>query len=81
MISNLAFVHHAARLGGNVTVDPFAYIGDNTVIGDGTWIGSGAVIMDGARIGKNCRIFPTAVISGIPQDMKFRGEESTAEIG
>jgi len=37
--------------------------------------------MDGARIGKKCRIFPSAVISGIPQDLKFRGEESTAEIG
>jgi UDP-N-acetylglucosamine acyltransferase len=37
--------------------------------------------MDGARIGKKCRIFPSAVISGIPQDLKFRGEDSTAEIG
>ena len=38
-------------------------------------------IMDGARIGKNCRIFPGAVISGIPQDLKFQGEITTAEIG
>src|SRR5690554_8074721 len=37
--------------------------------------------MDGARIGKNCRIFPGAVISGIPQDLKFDGEITTAEIG
>jgi UDP-N-acetylglucosamine acyltransferase len=37
--------------------------------------------MDGARIGKKCKIFPSAVVSGIPQDLKFRGEESTAEIG
>jgi UDP-N-acetylglucosamine acyltransferase len=51
------------------------------VIGEGTWIGPGATIMDGARIGKNCRIFPSAVVSGIPQDLKFNGEESTAEIG
>ena len=34
-----------------------------------------------ARIGKNCKIFPGAVISGIPQDLKFKGEETTAEIG
>jgi UDP-N-acetylglucosamine acyltransferase len=81
MISKLAFIHPDARLNGNVTVEPFAYIAGNTVIGDGTWIGPHAVIMDGARIGKNCRIFPTAVISGIPQDLKFRGEETTAEIG
>jgi UDP-N-acetylglucosamine acyltransferase len=81
MISNLAFVHPEARLGINVKVDPFAYIAGNVVIGEGTWIGPGATIMDGARIGKNCRIFPSAVVSGIPQDLKFNGEESTAEIG
>jgi UDP-N-acetylglucosamine acyltransferase len=81
MVSNLAYVHKDARLGENVTVDPFAYIAGNVVIGDGTWVGPNAVILDGARIGKNCRIFPSSVVSGIPQDLKFRGEESTAEIG
>ena len=81
MISQLAYIHPDARLGNNVTVDPFAYIAGNVVIGDGTWIGPNATILDGARIGKNCKIFPTAVVSGIPQDLKFRGEETTVEIG
>jgi UDP-N-acetylglucosamine acyltransferase len=81
MISNLAYIHPDAVIGDKVTVEPFAFIAGNVVIGNGTWIGPGAVIMDGARIGENCRIFPTAVISGIPQDLKFRGEDSTAEIG
>jgi UDP-N-acetylglucosamine acyltransferase len=81
MISKLAYVHPDARLGNNITVEPFAYIAGNVVIGDGTWIGPNATIMDGARIGKNCRIFPTAVISGIPQDLKYKGEETTAELG
>ncbi len=81
MISNLAFVHPQAILGKDVTVDPFAYIAENVEIGEGTWIGPNATIMWGARIGKDCRIFPTAVVSGIPQDLKFRGEETTALIG
>jgi UDP-N-acetylglucosamine acyltransferase len=81
MISKLAYVHPDARLGENVIVEPFAYIAGNVIIGDGTWIGPNATIMDGARIGMDCRIFPTAVVSGIPQDLKFRGEETTAEIG
>ena len=81
MISKLAYIHPDARLGNNVTVEPFAYIAGNVVIGDGTWIGPNATVMDGARIGKNCRIFPTSVVSGIPQDLKFKGEETTAEIG
>jgi UDP-N-acetylglucosamine acyltransferase len=81
MISNLAFIHPDAKIGKDVTIEPFAYISGNVVIGDGTWIGPNATIMDGARIGTGCKIFPSAVVSGIPQDLKFRGEDSTAEIG
>ena len=81
MISNLAFVHPEARLGKDVTVEPFAYIDRDVEVGDGTWIGPNATIMYGARIGKNCKIFPSSVVSGIPQDLKFKGEETTAEIG
>jgi UDP-N-acetylglucosamine acyltransferase len=81
MISNLAFIHPQAKLGANVTVEPFAYIDRNVEIGDESWIGPNSTILYGARIGKNCRIFPTAVVSGIPQDIKFVGEETIVEIG
>jgi len=81
MISDLAYVHPNARLAKNVIIEPFAYISENVEIGEGTWIGPHSTILDGARIGKNCRIFPSSVISGIPQDLKFRGEDTTAEIG
>jgi UDP-N-acetylglucosamine acyltransferase len=81
MISKLAFIHPEAKLGKNVIVEPFAYIAGNVIIDEGTWIGPSSTILDGARIGKNCKIFPSAVISGIPQDLKFKGEETTAEIG
>jgi UDP-N-acetylglucosamine acyltransferase len=36
---------------------------------------------NGGRIGKNCRIFPGAVISAIPQDLKFAGEDTVVKIG
>ncbi len=81
MISNLAYIHPEAKIGDNVTIEPFATVYKNVVIGDGTWIGPHAVLMDGARIGKKCRIFPCAVFAGIPQDLKFAGEDSIAEIG
>jgi UDP-N-acetylglucosamine acyltransferase len=81
MISDLAFIHPDAIIGKDVIIEPFAYIAGDVVIGDGTWVGPNSTIMDGARIGQKCRIFPSAVISGIPQDLKFRGEDSTAEIG
>jgi len=81
MISDLAYVHPDARLAENVIVEAFAYISGDVVIGEGTWIGPNVTVMDGARIGKDCKIFPSAVVSAIPQDLKFRGEKTTAEIG
>jgi len=74
-------VHPEAVIGENVTISPFVTIEKNVIVGDNTFIYPNAVIMDGARIGKNCRIFPGAVIAAIPQDLKFRGEETTVEIG
>ena len=81
MISNLAYIHPDAKLGANVTVEPFAYIAGDTVIGDDCWIGPGAVIHDGARIGKRCRIHTAASVACLPQDLKFAGEITTCEIG
>ena len=80
-ISKLASVHPDARIGANVVIEPFATIYGDVVIGDGSWIGPNSVLMDGARIGSKCRIFPGAVIGAIPQDLKFAGEKTTAEVG
>lgn len=77
----LTNIHPDAKIGDNVTIEPFATVQKDVVIGDGSWIGPNTTIMNGARIGKNCQIFPGAVISGIPQDLKFKGEVTTAEVG
>tara|TARA_B100000427_G_C15398807_1_gene546694 strand:+ start:99 stop:881 length:783 start_codon:yes stop_codon:yes gene_type:complete len=77
----LAYISSNAEISRNVVIDPFVTIEKNVKIGKGTWIGSNVTIMEGARIGENCRIFPGAVISAIPQDLKFNGEESVAIIG
>ncbi len=77
----LSYVHPAAKIAKTVVIEPFTTIGKDVIIGEGTWIGSNVTIMEGARIGKNCSIYPGAVISGVPQDLKFKGEETTAEIG
>ncbi|MBK7287617.1 MAG: acyl-ACP--UDP-N-acetylglucosamine O-acyltransferase [Flavobacteriales bacterium] len=80
-ISKLASVHPDARIGKDVVIEPFTAVAGDVTIGDGTWIGPNATIMDGARIGARCRIFPGAVVSAIPQDLKFVGERTTAELG
>ena len=77
----LAYVHPAAKIASSVVIDPFVTIDQNVEIGEGTRIGSNVTIMEGARIGKNCNIFPGAVIGAIPQDLKFKGEETYAIIG
>lgn len=77
----LAYIHPAAKIASNVVIDPFVTIDKNVEIGEGTRIGSNVTILEGARIGKNCTIFPGAVISAIPQDLKFKGEETVAIIG
>jgi UDP-N-acetylglucosamine acyltransferase len=77
----LAYVHPQAKIANNVVIEPFVTIHKNVEIGEGTWIGSNVTIMEGARIGKNCKIFPGAVISAIPQDLKYKGEETFARIG
>jgi UDP-N-acetylglucosamine acyltransferase len=77
----LNVIHPEAKIGKDVIVESFSTISADVEIGDGTWVGPNVTVMDGARIGKNCKIFPGAVISGVPQDLKFRGEETTAEIG
>ena len=77
----LAFVHPEAKIHPSVVIEPFVTIGRNVEIGEGTHIYSNVTIMEGARIGKNCNIYPGAVISGPPQDLKFKGEDTLAIIG
>src|ERR1051325_7712468 len=81
MIHPHTYIHPNAKLATNVKVDPFTVVHQNVEIGEGTWIGSNVTIMEGARSGKYCRIFPSTVISAIPQDLKFKGEETVTIIG
>ncbi len=77
----LAYIHPAAKIAPSVVIDPFVTIEENVEIGEGTRIGSNVTIMSGARIGKNCTIFPGAVVGAIPQDLKFKGEDTLAIVG
>lgn len=81
MISPLAYIHPEAKIGENVEIAPFVFIDKNVIIGDNNKIMPHVSIMYGARIGNGNTIFPGAVISAVPQDLKFKGEETTAEIG
>ncbi|MBR3513828.1 MAG: acyl-ACP--UDP-N-acetylglucosamine O-acyltransferase [Bacteroidaceae bacterium] len=80
-ISPLAYIDPAAKIGENVEIGPFCYIDKNVEIGDNNVLMNSVTILYGARIGQGNIFFPGAVISAIPQDLKFRGEETLAIIG
>lgn len=80
-ISPLAYVHPEAQLGNNNIVGPFCYIDKDVIIGDDNTLQNSVTINVGARIGNGNEFFPGASISTKPQDLKFKGEHSTCEIG
>lgn len=81
MIHPLACVSPDARIAEGVEIGPFVTIDGGVVIGEGTRIYSNVTVFEGTRLGRNCVVFPGAVLGAVPQDLKFRGEWSTLEIG
>ena len=80
-ISPLAYVHPEAILGDNNIIGPFCYIDRDTIIGDNNVLQNSVTINVGARIGSGNEIFPGASLSTKPQDLKFKGETTTCQIG
>lgn len=70
-----------ARIGSNVKIGDFTVINDDVEIADNVEIGNCVLIDNGARISQGVKIHHGAVISSIPQDLKFKGEYSLLEIG
>ena len=77
----MAFIHPEAVIGENCEIGPFCYIDKNVVIGNDNRLMNSVTLLSGTRLGNHNVVFPGAVIGAIPQDLKFRGEETTAEIG
>ncbi len=81
MISPLAYIHPEAKIGENVEIGPFCYVDRGVEIGDNNTLMNSVTILSGSRIGSGNIFFPGAVIGAVPQDLKFRGEDSLAIIG
>ncbi|KIH75757.1 acyl-[acyl-carrier-protein]--UDP-N-acetylglucosamine O-acyltransferase [Geoalkalibacter ferrihydriticus] len=81
MIHATAIIHPKARIGDQVRIGPFAVIGEHVVIGDRTIVGPHAVLEGRTQIGCDNHIFQFASVGAIPQDLKYRGEETSLQIG
>ncbi len=80
-IHPLAYVHPEAQLGDNNIIGPFCYIDRDVVIGNNNVFQNSVTINQGARIGNGNEVFPGASLSTKPQDLKFKGEVTTCQIG
>ncbi len=76
-----SLVGKKSNLGKGIEIGPFCIISDGVIIGDYTKISSNVIIEKGVKIGKYCRIGHGVIIGGEPQDLKFKEEETTVEIG
>lgn len=81
MISPLAYIHPEAKIGENCEIGPFCVIEKDVIIGNNNTLMNSVTLLPGTRLGNGNRLFPGAVIGAIPQDLKFKGEYTTAEIG
>jgi UDP-N-acetylglucosamine acyltransferase len=76
-----AIVSPDAQLGDGVEVGPFAVIGEGCVVGDGCVVAARATLERNVRLAANVRVGIGSILGGDPQDLKFRGETTTVEVG
>ncbi len=81
MIHNSSVIDKKAKIGKNVKIGPFSYIGPEVEVADSVELISNVYIEGNTKIGKGTKIFPFASIGTIPQDLKYKGEDNSLEIG
>ena len=81
MIHNSSIIDKKAKIGKNVKVGPFCYIGPKVQIGDNVELISNIHIEGNTKLEQGTKIFPFASIGTQPQDLKYKGEANSLEIG
>ena len=81
MIHNSSVINKEAKIGKGVKIGPFCYIGSQVHIDDSVELVSNIHIEGNTKIGKGTKIFPFACIGTQPQDLKYKGESNSLEIG
>lgn len=76
-----ALVDSSAEIAADVEVGPWVLIGPGCTIGKGSVLAANSVLESNVRLGSNVRVGVGAVLGGLPQDLKFKGEETWVEIG
>ena len=81
MIHNSSVIDKRAKIGKDVKIGPFCYVGQDVQLNEGVELISNVHIEGNTKIGIGTKIFPLASIGTQPQDLKYKGEANTLEIG
>lgn len=81
MIHKTAIIDAKAELDSGVEIGPYCIIGPQVKIAKNTKLAPHVVIDGWTKIGEGCRIFQFASLGAIPQDLKYKGEESWVILG
>ena len=81
MIHKSSVIDSKAKISKNVKIGPFCYVGPNVILEDNVELVSNVHIEGNTKVGKGTRVFPFASIGTQPQDLKFKGEKNSLEIG
>ena len=81
MIHQSSIVDQKAKIGKNVKIGPFCFVGPQVQLNEGVELISNVHIEGNTKIGKGTKIFPFASIGTVPQDLKYKGEANSLEIG
>jgi len=80
-IHETAIVDPTAKIGHDVEIGPWAYVGANVTLGDGCRLESHSVVKGPSTLGKNCHVFQFATIGEATPDLKYQGEDTTLTVG
>ena len=81
MIHHSSIIDKKAIISKNVKIGPFCYVGPDVSLDENVELISNVHIEGNTKIGSGTRIFPFASIGTHPQDLKYKGEKSSLEIG
>ena len=81
MIHKSSVIDSKANISNNVKVGPFCYVGPGVTLGENVELISNVHVEGNTNIGTGTRIFPFASIGTQPQDLKFKNEKNSLEIG
>ena len=81
MIHKSSVIDKKAKIGNNVKIGPFCFVGPKVELDDYVELISSVHIEGNTKIGKATKIYPYSSIGTAPQDLKYKGEPNSLEIG